>query len=110
MKRRNILFGLVATVVSLFYFSPVWGEIEKDHLNMVWTGPETCLECHDEEATEVHASVHYQWKGAALEIVNGQPIQGKDAGAMNAYCINILGNWNGCSSCHVGLGAKPEAT
>jgi hypothetical protein len=54
-------------------------------------------------------SVHYQWKGQTPYIVNGQEIQGKDAGAFNAFCINILGNWNGCGSCHPGMGARPGA-
>ncbi len=36
------------------------------------------------------------------------PAQGKHAGAVNTYCGNILGNWNGCSACHIGLGAEPE--
>ena len=36
------------------------------------------------------------------------PDQGKIAGAVNSYCINILGNWDACGNCHVGLGAIPE--
>lgn len=36
-------------------------------------------------------------------------LQGKHAGAVNTYCGNITGNWNGCSNCHVGRGAEPEA-
>jgi len=36
-------------------------------------------------------------------------LQGKDAGSLNAYCGNILGNWDGCKSCHIGLGIKPES-
>ncbi|MFA5354031.1 MAG: hypothetical protein WC291_07365 [Thermodesulfovibrionales bacterium] len=81
-----------------------------DHSGMIWTGSSTCLVCHSNEANQVHASVHYQWKGSAEELINGQPVQGKTAGAMNSYCVNILGNWNSCSACHVGLGAVPEET
>ena len=92
------------------------------HAGLTWTGSYTiCRSCHATQAEEVLASAHYQWKGAASEMINGQPEQGKiiqrDAGsnilagasAMNAYCINILGNFNGCSACHVGLGAEPTA-
>ncbi len=50
----------------------------------------------------------YQWKGDTPDMVNGEAPQGKNAGAVNSYCINILGNWNACGNCHVGLGAKPE--
>jgi hypothetical protein len=35
-------------------------------------------------------------------------LQGKDAGAVNTYCGSIEGNWSDCSSCHVGIGEKPE--
>ncbi len=45
-----------------------------------------------------------------LYTVNGPAMQGKLNTALNSYCISILGNWNACGTCHVGLGAKPEAT
>jgi len=69
-----------------------------------------CVGCHGTEATEVHGSLHYQWQGPALDMVNqpGTP-QGKLTNSVNSYCINILGNWNGCRACHVGKGAMPEA-
>jgi len=69
-----------------------------------------CLSCHTTEATEVHGSVHYQWQGPAPTMINqpGTP-QGKLTNAVNSYCINILGNWEGCSACHIGKGARPEA-
>jgi hypothetical protein len=51
-----------------------------------------------------------QWQGQAIYTVNGPDVQGKLNTALNSYCISILGNWNACGSCHVGLGAKPEAT
>jgi hypothetical protein len=38
---------------------------------------------------------------------HGPSRQGKIAGAVNSYCINIMGNWNTCGNCHVGQGAKP---
>ena len=83
----------------------------EDHSDIVYTGPGTCLECHDTEAHDVFGSTHYQWKGLGPVMVNRPDIvQGKHAGAVNTYCGNITGNWSGCSSCHVGLGAQPEAT
>ena len=82
-----------------------------EHQDLVYNGPGTCLECHSNEAHDVFESVHYQWKGEAPYMVN-QPYlqQGKGAGAVNTYCGNITGNWQGCSSCHIGRGAKPEQT
>lgn len=86
------------------------GGMNEYHQNLTYNGPGTCLECHDNEAHDVFGSTHYQWKGIAPDMVN-QPylLQGKHAGAVNTYCGNIEGNWNGCSSCHVGLGAEPAA-
>ena len=80
------------------------------HQNLTWQGPTTCLACHENQAQEMFGAVHYQWKGQTPYVLNGADIQGKDAGSMNAFCINTLGNWNGCGSCHPGLGAKPETT
>lgn len=80
------------------------------HESLTWNGPGTCLQCHSEQGAEVHASVHYQWKGETPDMTNGSGPQGKIAGAVNSYCINILGNWNACGGCHVGRGALPEET
>lgn len=80
------------------------------HDGLTWTGYGQCLECHAKEATDMHGSVHYQWKGQASNVVNGPAVQGKRAGSMNAYCVNITGNWAGCSTCHVGRGAEPQET
>lgn len=72
-------------------------------------GPD-CVGCHGSQAIEVHGSLHYRWQGAAIDMVN-QPgtQQGKLTNSVNSYCVNILGNWEGCSACHVGKGARPEA-
>jgi len=72
-------------------------------------GPD-CVGCHGDKATEVHGSLHYQWQGPAPDMVN-QPgtLQGKMTNSFNSYCISILGNWTGCSTCHIGKGAIPEA-
>jgi hypothetical protein len=80
------------------------------HELLFYNGTGTCLACHENEAHEVHGSTHYQWKGEAPYMIDGNYLlQGKDAGAVNSYCGNIEGNWNGCSNCHVGIGGKPEA-
>ncbi|HSN56733.1 MAG TPA: MopE-related protein [Candidatus Sulfomarinibacteraceae bacterium] len=79
------------------------------HDSLVWNGSQTCLQCHTAEAHEVHGSVMYQWQGETPEMASGPARQGKIAGAVNSYCINILGNWGACGNCHVGLGAQPSA-
>ena len=80
------------------------------HVDLAYTGPDTCLECHTEHAFDVFESTHYQWKGEVPDMINQSSwIQGKHAGGVNTYCGNITGNWEGCSTCHVGRGAEPEA-
>ena len=50
--------------------------------------PTNCLECHTDQASEVHASTHYQWLGEAPDMANGSFIlQGKLTNAVNSYCI-----------------------
>ena len=34
--------------------------------------PANCLECHTDQASEVHASTHYQWLGEAPDMANGR--------------------------------------
>jgi hypothetical protein len=82
------------------------------HAALTWDGsPGVCLSCHTEEAQQMYASAHYQWQGEALyDAANGPLMQGKISDAFNSYCINILGNWNACGSCHVGLGEPPALT
>jgi hypothetical protein len=83
-------------------------------------GTKTCLQCHTEQALEVHASVHYQWKGDASESVGLSTPEAGKLGGINDFCIYPDINWigkltnldgipvdGGCARCHVGLGAKP---
>lgn len=71
--------------------------------------PGSCLDCHQEQASEVLASTHYKWTGNAPDMANNNNLQqGKLTNAVNSYCINILGNWPVCGSCHVGRGQRPD--
>jgi len=82
---------------------------QNPHEDLTWSGSDTCLECHEDEAIDVHGSVMYQWEGQSPEVVNGPGVQGKISGGVNSYCISILGNWDVCGNCHIGLGAMPGA-
>ena len=103
---------LTVIVISVICAIAARSAISADnpHANATWSGPGTCLECHETEANEVHGSVMYQWQGQTPEVVNGPALQGKISGGVNSYCINILGNWAVCGNCHVGLGALPSAS
>jgi hypothetical protein len=71
--------------------------------------PLNCLGCHQDQAAEVLDSTHYKWTGDAPDMVNVAGLQqGKLTNAVNSYCINILGNWAVCGSCHVGRGKRPD--
>ncbi|MCK5193725.1 MAG: hypothetical protein KAQ71_07940 [Desulfobulbaceae bacterium] len=77
--------------------------------------PTACLGCHDsgvagDQYGDAFGSVHYQWTGPGTDMTN-QPgtVQGKLTNAMNTYCINVLGNWGVCGTCHAGRGVKPGA-
>ncbi len=73
--------------------------------------PANCISCHQEEAGRVHASTHYQWLGEAPDMVNGAgQKQGKLTNAVNSYCVNILGDWPVCGTCHIGRGLRPDDT
>jgi len=87
-----------------------------------YQGTATCLTCHRDEALEIHASAHYQWKGDSSAVIgsNGE-LMGK-LGGINDFCIYPDINWigkltnvrgeqvdGGCARCHTGLGLKPTA-
>jgi hypothetical protein len=86
-----------------------------------YEGTRTCLKCHTTEAKEVHGSVHYQWKGDAVEAINITTRKAGKRGGINDFCIYPDINWigkltnvsgqkvdTGCARCHVGLGKKPN--
>ena len=82
-----------------------------------YAGPETCLECHEEEARQMHGSVHYQQSGPteyvtnilgpAGERWNGPP--GDGFTGINTYCGTHLSSPRfTCAGCHVGNGRFPK--
>jgi uncharacterized protein YeaC (DUF1315 family) len=93
------------TTMTAVYVAPV-----KTHASLTWTGYAMCSTCHADKATEVQGSAHYKWEGPATYMTTGAATQGKLKTAVNSYCGNIIGNWGGCSSCHVGIGKRPDDT
>jgi len=75
-----------------------------------YTGPETCVACHEAEALQVHASVHYQQSGMTPNVTNIEGSAGKSDGAFNTYCGSIRTSpFFTCAGCHVGNGLPPTA-
>lgn len=91
---------------------PVGGGGSGPHANLTFAQyPGNCLSCHQNKAEEVAGSTHYRWTGDAPDMVNDStPTQGKLTNAVNSYCINILGDWSVCGTCHVGRGKRPDDT
>jgi octaheme c-type cytochrome (tetrathionate reductase family) len=97
-----LLFGLLVVAGAT---------AETDHAEFVelqrpfQTGEEVtraCLECHEDEAKEVHATLHWTWRQP--DDPTGRV--GKAAHTVNNFCINVNSNWPRCTSCHVGYGYK----
>lgn len=82
------------------------------HDNLLWSEyPDNCYSCHATQFQEMYGAVHYQWQGDTPDMVNQTgTLQGKISNSVNAYCINILGNWGLCGKCHVGRGSMPVYT
>jgi len=71
--------------------------------------PGNCLTCHVIEANDMLQTTHYRWRGDAPDMLNSPGTQqGKLTNAVNSYCINILGDWPLCGSCHAGRGKRPD--
>ncbi|PLX86084.1 MAG: hypothetical protein C0618_09670 [Desulfuromonas sp.] len=71
--------------------------------------PGNCMSCHNTQFNEMANALHYKWVGDAPDMTNQPGIQqGKLTNAINSYCINIMGDWPVCGSCHVGRGLRPD--
>lgn len=95
---------------------------ENPHAGLTtYDGAATCLPCHQQQALDQHASVHFQWRGETPYVVNAGD-EGKITG-VNDFCGHPLVNaWlgkmvnidgvtvdGGCATCHMGTGIKPGA-
>ncbi len=87
-----------------------------------YTGPEVCVDCHEDEARDMHGSVHYQQGGAfpnvtniPLDFVSAGERPAKAAGDLVATGINTYCGTHEnsprftCAGCHVGNGRFPMA-
>ncbi len=85
-------------------------EAQEAHSSITeYTGPETCISCHEAEAQEVHSSVHYQQTGMTPNVTNIADTAGKGEDAFNTYCGSIRTSpYFTCAGCHVGNGLPPE--
>ena len=74
------------------------------------TVTQNCLSCHEKEGKAILKTSHWNWQGPSPYTVgNEKRIDlGKRHSTINNFCININGNWERCTSCHIGYGWKDE--
>lgn len=132
--RSSCLILAFATSVLLLGGAPCFAQPEAQgegtlltnpHQNFVkaFEGTKTCLACHEAQAEHVFRSIHYQWKAPAPNLLNADNRKIGKINSTNDFCTNPSFQWiailtnergkvigNGCSKCHVGLGAKPSDT
>lgn len=65
----------------------------------------TCLDCHEDAATEVMQTPHWTWESEPYDIEGrDEPVTIGKKNQLNNFCIGIQGNWTGCTRCHIGYG------
>ncbi len=74
------------------------------------SGPEVtkaCLQCHEQEAHDLHGTPHWQWLGEEEQVPGtDRRLRMGKKNLINNFCISIQGNWDGCTKCHAGYGWK----
>ncbi|MDJ0805868.1 MAG: hypothetical protein QNJ78_03455 [Gammaproteobacteria bacterium] len=85
----------------------------------VYEGPSTCIACHENQAVDMHGSVHYQQTGPAYNVTNIVPTlenplglageRGNGEIGINTYCGSHENSPRfTCAGCHVGNGRFPN--
>jgi octaheme c-type cytochrome (tetrathionate reductase family) len=69
-----------------------------------------CLQCHEDEATELMTTAHWRWLGDPVSVPGhqGEHRLGK-ANLLNNFCIGIRGNEPSCTRCHAGYGWEDDS-
>lgn len=115
---------LVILAVGIFALAAMPASARKTYSHQKYfehyEGTKTCLKCHKMEAKNFFHSQHYQWEGAAPQIVNSDGMKLGKRNTVNDFCTNPMANWigivrnsrdeilsKGCSKCHAGLGKIP---
>ncbi|MFM1945265.1 MAG: hypothetical protein RI897_4247 [Verrucomicrobiota bacterium] len=61
-----------------------------------------CLVCHEEQATDFMATIHWTWSHTS----GGQDLGKKTV--INNYCVAVASNEPRCTSCHAGYGWRDD--
>lgn len=78
-------------------------DVIQEHADITsYTGPATCIACHEEEAHDALNSVHMQWNGPTPDLINSDgEWLGKANRGINTFCTYAMSSGNTCFSCHV---------
>ncbi len=110
---RNPCLAGLALVVSLSLLlaacgssstTPVFEGHEAYFTANSYEGTESCLECHEGDATEVMASGHWNWEGTSTGLDGKETETHGKTDLINNFCIAIASNEGRCTQCHVGYG------
>ena len=83
------------------------GGTNADHASITeYTGPETCIACHEQEAHDSLNSIHMQWSGPTTNLSNvstenGIPSLGKADVGINTFCTYAPSSAGACYGCHI---------
>ncbi|RJQ58241.1 MAG: tetrathionate reductase family octaheme c-type cytochrome [Desulfobacteraceae bacterium] len=71
---------------------------------------QNCLSCHAKEGEAILKTSHWNWQGPSPFTVGHEKRidLGKRHTTINNFCINLNGNWERCTSCHIGYGWKDK--
>lgn len=111
---QTVLMGFLAAVLPATAQVPaVSPAAQQAHAGITaYTGPATCVACHQQQALQMFGSVHYQEMGETPNIPNIQGAAGKGSNGgmvMNSYCgTPATSSRATCATCHSGNGQIPS--
>lgn len=90
---------------------PVHG-VHVDHQDIIQGPFETpqdvtvaCLQCHPDAAQQIMQTTHWTWESQPVSVPgHAEPVTIGKKNQINNFCIGIQGNWNKCTTCHIGYG------
>ena len=109
--KKLVLMGIIITVLC-FWSSAAFAMDHSFISGPFETGSqvtEKCITCHQDAASDVMQTYHFNWSGSSKNIV-GQEDR-TDLGKINGFnnfCISVTTNEKRCFQCHAGYGPSFE--
>ena len=108
---KTLKFYPIYFLIILFSNSLFAGEDHSDFFDSTLTNPrevtKACLDCHEDAAKEVMATIHWTWETLPKPVPGHQDsLSLGKKNVFNNFCIAVESNWPRCTSCHAGYGWK----